>query len=77
MSLSNPLPLVRENYKITPLDLGDGIYAHFFKEVEYWKPDNILDFLKLNVLKGNEHLAGSGKDIYRYRSDIVHGKEPT
>ena len=31
---------------VTPLDLGDGIYAHFFKKVEYWKPDDILDFLK-------------------------------
>jgi hypothetical protein len=62
---------------ITPIDLGDGIYDHFFKEVNYWKPDDILDFLKLNVLKNNEQLAGSAKDIYRYRSDIVHGNQVT
>jgi hypothetical protein len=62
---------------ITPTDLGDGIYDHFFKEVDYWKPDEILDFLKLNVLKNNEQLAGSAKDIYRYRSDIVHENQPT
>lgn len=62
---------------ITPTDLGDGIYDHFFKEVNYWKPDEILDFLKLNVLKNNEQLAGSAKDIYRYRSDIVHDNQVT
>ncbi len=60
---------------MTPTDLGEGIYDHFFKEVEYWKPDEILDFLKLNVLKSNKQLAGSAKDIYRYRSDIVHGNQ--
>lgn len=59
---------------ITPADLGEAIYSHFFEEVEYWKPDEILDFLKLNLLKHNPQLAGEAKAIYHYRSWIVHGK---
>lgn len=59
---------------IIPSDLGEAIYDHFRGEVEYWKPDEILDFLKLTVLRGNEHLAGDAKNIYRYRSEIVHDK---
>lgn len=65
--------LVLETVK--PNDLGKAIYDHFKDEVEYWKPDEILDFLKFNVLKDNEELAGDAKHIYRYRSAIVHGKQ--
>lgn len=61
---------------VKPTGLGEAIYTHFSEEVEYWKPDEILDFLKWNVLTNNEHLAGEAKDIYRYRSAIVHGKPP-
>ncbi len=59
---------------ITPTDLGEAVYNHFFEEVEYWKPDEIMDFIKQNLLKHNPHLAGDAKAIYRYRSWIVHGK---
>jgi hypothetical protein len=59
---------------ITPTDLGEAIYSHFVEEVEYWKPDEILDFLKLNLLKQDATLAGDAKAIYHYRSWIVHGK---
>lgn len=61
---------------VKPHGLGEAIYQHFSEEVEYWKPDEILEFLKWNVLTGNEHLAGEAKDIYRYRSAIVHGRLP-
>lgn len=59
---------------IIPTDLGESIYNHFFDEVEYWKPDDILDFLKQNLLKDKPQLAGDAKAVYRYRSWIVHGK---
>ncbi|MEK8016134.1 MAG: antitoxin family protein [Candidatus Parabeggiatoa sp.] len=59
---------------ITPTNLGQAIYDHFFEEVEYWKPDEILDFLKRNLLQHNPQLAGDAKAIYHYRSWIVHGK---
>ena len=61
--------------KITPADLAQAVYAHFFEQVEYWKPDEILDFLKLNLLKDKLQLAGDAKAVYRYRSWIVHGKK--
>lgn len=61
---------------VRPTGLGEAIYTHFSEEVEYWKPEEILDFLKWNMLTGNESLAGEAKDIYRYRSAIVHGKLP-
>jgi hypothetical protein len=59
---------------VKPTGLGEAMYTHFSEEEEYWKPDEILDFLKWNVLTCNEHLAGEAKDIYRYRSAIVHGR---
>ncbi len=59
---------------ITPIDLGEAVYNHFLAEVEYWKPDEILDFLKPNLLQHNSQLAGEAKTIYHYRSWIVHGK---
>jgi hypothetical protein len=59
---------------ITPIDLGEAVYNHFLAEVEYWKPDEILDFLKPNLLQHNPQLAGAAKAIYHYRSWIVHGK---
>jgi hypothetical protein len=59
---------------ITPANLGQAIYEHFFEDVEYWKPDEILDFLKHNLLQHNPRLAGDAKAIYHYRSWIVHGK---
>jgi hypothetical protein len=59
---------------ITPANLGQAVYDHFFEEVEYWKPDEILDFLKDNLLQHNPQLAGDAKAIYHYRSWIVHGK---
>jgi len=53
---------------ITPIDLGEAVYNHFLAEVEYWKPDEILDFLKPNLLQHNPQLAGEAKTIYHYRS---------
>ncbi|RKZ51815.1 MAG: hypothetical protein DRR16_07300 [Candidatus Parabeggiatoa sp. nov. 3] len=44
-------------------------------EVEYWKPDEILDFIKPNLLRHNPQLAGEAKALYHYRSWIVHGKK--
>jgi hypothetical protein len=59
---------------IMPANLGEAIYNHFIQEVEYWKPDEILDFLKLNLLRKETQLAGEAKATYHYRSWIVHGK---
>lgn len=59
---------------VTPADLGDVLYKHCRKEIEYWKPDDILDFFKKSILKSNPNIVGSAKQIYVYRNDLAHGK---
>jgi hypothetical protein len=59
---------------VTPADLGDEMYLHFHKEVEFWRPEEILDFLKRSLLKSYPHLAGEAKSVYNYRNWLAHGK---
>ncbi len=61
---------------IIPADLGDEIYLHFHKEVEFWRPEEILEFLKRSLLKSHPHLAGEAKNVYNYRNWLAHGKSP-
>lgn len=58
----------------TPSDLAEEMYLHFHKEVEFWQPDDILNFLKLSLLKPKTQLAGNAKIVYNYRNWIAHGK---
>jgi len=59
---------------LTPTDLADEMYSHFHKEVEFWRPEEILEFLKRSLLKTQPHLAGEAKNIYNYRNWVAHGK---
>jgi len=59
---------------VTPSDLAEEMYHHFHKEVEFWQPDEILNFLKLSLLKHKTQLAGNAKVVYNYRNWIAHGK---
>jgi len=59
---------------VTPSDLAGEMYLHFHKEVEFWQPDEILNFLKLSLLKHKTQLAGNAKVVYNYRNWIAHGK---
>ena len=61
---------------ITPADLGDGMYLYFHKEVEFWRPEDILDFLKMSLLKPQPHLASEAQQVYNYRNWLAHGKSP-
>jgi hypothetical protein len=61
---------------IIPADLADEMYLHFHREVEFWRPEDILEFLKLSLLKPQPHLAGEAKNIYNYRNWVAHGKSP-
>jgi hypothetical protein len=31
---------------VQPPALGNSFYQHLYREIEYWKPTDILDFLK-------------------------------
>jgi hypothetical protein len=62
--------------QLAPPDLAQVMYRHFEEEVEFWRPDEILDFLRESLLKPYPHLAGEAKIIYNYRNWIAHGKNP-
>ncbi len=59
---------------LTPADLAEEMYSHFQTEVEFWRPEEILEFLKRSLLKNQPHLAGEAKQIYHYRNWVAHGK---
>ncbi len=59
-----------------PFDLGISIYEHFEKEVEFWKPVEILDFLKKRLFKTQSDLIGHAKQVLAYRDWVAHGKNP-
>lgn len=59
-----------------PPVLGTAIYQHFEKEVEFWKPYEILDFLKDSLFKNQPDLIGHAKQTLTYRDWVAHGKNP-
>jgi len=61
---------------IFPSDLADVYYEHLSREIEYWKPMEILDLLKRSLFKGNEQLIELAKDILKYRNWVAHGRNP-
>ncbi len=63
---------------VQPFTLGDSLYRHFHKEAEYWKPVEILDFLKdsLFVTTAEKNQMGLAKQILEYRDWVAHGKNP-
>jgi hypothetical protein len=61
---------------LTPADFAQELYFHFHKEVEFWRPEEILEVLKLTLLKSQAHLAGEAKNIYNYRNWVAHGRNP-
>ncbi|HIE01284.1 MAG TPA: hypothetical protein EYP59_13510 [Thiotrichaceae bacterium] len=62
--------------EILPSNLADVYYEHLSREIEYWKPMEILDLLKRSVFKGNEQLIELAKDILKYRNWVAHGRNP-
>lgn len=61
-----------------PPTLADSFYQHLYKEVEYWKPADILEFLKDSLFTsiGGKNLIGVAKQILEYRDWVAHGKNP-
>ncbi len=57
-----------------PPALGHSIYKHFEKEVEFWKPVEILDFLKDSLFQSKIALIGQAKQVLAYRDWVAHGK---
>jgi len=58
--------------------LGNSFYQHLYREIEYWKLTDILDFLKesLFTTQSGKKLIGLTKQILVYRDWVAHGKNP-
>jgi len=61
---------------IQPTVLAPPMYTYFCDEVEFWKPNQILDLLKKTLFMTDSHLIGQAKQILAYRDWIAHGKNP-
>jgi len=59
-----------------PAALANPLYEYFYNEVEYWKPNQILNLLKISSLTTNPHLIGQAKQVLGYRDWVAHGKNP-
>lgn len=62
-----------------PAGLGAELYLHFENEVEYWKPEDMLEILKKSLFAespDNQRLAGHARQIYHYRNWVAHGRNP-
>ncbi len=60
---------------VTPTDFGEELHMHFVKEVEYWKPQEMLDVLK-RLPGADACQLGEAKQIYEYRNWVAHGRNP-
>jgi hypothetical protein len=59
---------------LVPNGLAMSVYEHFKEEVEYWKPDEILELLK-GIPALDKNLIGQARTILRYRNWVAHGKD--
>ncbi len=62
-----------------PVELGEALYDFFAKEVEFWKPEAMLDILKASLFQDSEDnrkLLGYAKQVLKYRDWIAHGRNP-
>ncbi len=62
--------------EILPTDLGEFYYQHVYHEIDYWKPEDILDLLKHSLFKADEQQIGRTKEVLKYRDWVAHGKNP-
>ena len=65
--------------QVEPEKLRSNLYEHYEKAVDYWKPEEILDFLKKSYSQevSASQLFGEAKSFYKHRNSIAHGKETT
>jgi hypothetical protein len=60
--------------RLEPNALAMSVYDYFKVEVEYWKPDEILELIK-GIPSINKHVIGQARTILRYRNWVAHGKD--
>jgi len=55
----------KKNQEILPLALGEVYYQQVYQEIDYWKPESILDLLKRSLFKGDEQQIGLAKEVLK------------
>ena len=65
-------------HHVKPAALGEQLYEHYYREVEYWSPEDMLGLLKRSLFTTPEqgNRLGIAKQIYEYRNWVAHGKNP-
>ncbi len=59
-----------------PTTLAQPMYEYFCDEVEFWKPNQMLDLLKKTLFISYSNLIGQAKQTLAYRDWVAHGKNP-
>ncbi len=62
--------------QVYPASIGDSMYLYVEVEIEFWKPEDILEKILKNSLNPSSYLVGQAKQILQYRNWIAHGKNP-
>ncbi|EDN65937.1 hypothetical protein BGP_4745 [Beggiatoa sp. PS] len=59
---------------IFPTPLGDSMYRHFRQQIEYWRPEELLDALQEGLFQSesNKHLIGNAKGLLKHRNWLAH-----
>ncbi|WP_069472883.1 hypothetical protein [Candidatus Marithrix sp. Canyon 246] len=60
--------------EMLPCDFANVFYQHLSKEIDYWKPEEILDLFQQSLFKENKSKIWLAKDVLYYRNWIAHGK---
>jgi len=62
--------------QIYPATVGGSMYLYVEEEIEFWKPEDILEKILKSTLSPSSYLVGQAKQILQYRNWIAHGKNP-
>jgi hypothetical protein len=62
--------------QIHPATLGNSMYLYIEAEIEFWKPEELLEKILKSTLSPSSYLVGQAKQILQYRNWIAHGKNP-
>jgi hypothetical protein len=59
---------------VFPTRLGDSMYQHFHQQIEYWRPEDLLEALQEGLFHtpSNKHLIGNAKGLLKHRNWIAH-----
>ena len=59
---------------VSPITLGNSMYRHFHQQIEYWRPEDLLDALQEGIFQSeaNKRLIGNAKGLLKHRNWVAH-----